>query len=103
RGRSWRKGSTQAAAGVRGPHAAASAHRHLLRTRREGERDLLRTEAGREAAVDQKRLDLRLPHQQGVYAEGTAHGPYGPRRICRVLPPGESPPAQAEVGREEEP
>ena len=64
---------------------------------------LLRPQAGREGAVDQEGVDLRLPHQQGVHAEGAAHGPCGPRRVRRVLPPGEPPPAQADVGREKNP
>ena len=59
RGRRRREGPAQAAAGVRGPHAPAAAHRHLLRAGREGERALLRPEARREGAVDEEGVGLR--------------------------------------------
>ena len=54
-----REGPPQAAAGVRRPHAAAAADRHLLRAGRQGERPLLRPQARREGAVDEEGLDLR--------------------------------------------
>jgi type I restriction enzyme M protein len=47
-------------------------------------------------------VDL-IGNDHGVHAERTAHGARGPRRVRRVLPRGEPPPAQAEVRREEEP
>ena len=83
RGRRGREGPPQAAAGVRGPHAAAPADRHLLRPGREGERALLRPQARREGAVDEEGLDLRPAHQQGLHAEDAAHGPRRPRRVRR--------------------
>ena len=52
RGRRRRDGPPQAAARVRRPHAAAAADRHLLRPGREGERAVLRPQAGVRDAVD---------------------------------------------------
>ena len=46
RGRGRRDGPAQAAARVRRAHAAAAADRHLLRAGREGERAVLRPQAG---------------------------------------------------------
>ena len=52
RGRRGRDRPPQAAARVRRPHAAAAADRHLLRPGRQGQRALLRPQAGQRDAVD---------------------------------------------------
>ncbi len=68
-GGAGRDGPPQAAARVRRPHPAAPADRHLLRPGREGERPLLRPQAGERDAVDEEALDLRPAHQPALHAE----------------------------------
>jgi type I site-specific restriction-modification system R (restriction) subunit len=65
--------------GMRCPHSAAAPDRHLLRSGRQGERPVLRPEAGRERALDEETLDLRLPHEQGLHAQNPADDPLRPR------------------------
>jgi hypothetical protein len=89
RGRRRRDGAPEAAAGVRRPHAAAPADRHLLRPGRQGERALLRPQARREGAVDEEGLGLRPAHEQALHAQDPAHDARRPRRVRRVLPPGD--------------
>ena len=64
RGRRGRDGAAQAAARVRRAHAAAPAHRHLLRAGREGERAVLRPQARGGDAVDARAVGLRPAHEQ---------------------------------------
>ncbi len=54
---------------MRRAHPAAPAHRHLLCPGREGQRAVLRPQAGRRAAVDRAAVDLRPAHQQGLHAQ----------------------------------
>ena len=84
RGRRRREGPPQAAAGVRRPHAAAPADRHLLRPGREGERPLLRPQARREGAVDEEALGLRPAHQHALHAQDAPHEARRPRRVRRA-------------------
>ena len=58
---------------ARRAHAAAPADRHLLRPGREGQRALLRPQAGAGKAVDRKALDLRFPHQQTFHPQRKPH------------------------------
>ena len=69
RGRRRRDGAAQAAARVRRPHPAAAADRHLLRPGRQGQRAVLRPQAGQRDAVDEEALDLRPPHQPALHAQ----------------------------------
>ncbi|MCK7499988.1 MAG: N-6 DNA methylase [Comamonadaceae bacterium] len=71
----------QAAARVRRAHPAAPAHRPVLRAGREGQRALLRQEAGQRDAVDQEALDLRPAHQQALHAEDQPAQARGPGRV----------------------
>ena len=85
RGRRGRDGPAQAAARVRRPHAAATADRHLLRAGREGQRAVLRPQAGARDAVDEGALDLRPAHQQALHAEDEPAQARAPRRLRRLL------------------
>ena len=69
RGRRGRDGAPQAAARVRRPHPAAPAHRHLLRPGRQGQRALLRPQAGQRDAVDEAAVDLRPAHQHALHPQ----------------------------------
>ena len=81
RRRGGRDGPPQAPARVRRAHAAAPAHRPLLRPGREGERAVLRQEAGQRDAVDQEALDLRPAHQQALHAQDQPAQARGPGRV----------------------
>ena len=69
RGWRWREGTAQPLGKVPRPHLAAAAHRHLVFTRREGQRDLLRQERGARQGVDGQAVDLRSAHQQALHLE----------------------------------
>ena len=87
----------QAAGAVRRAHAAAPADGHLLRGRREGERAVLRPQAAVGEAVDGEAVDLRLPHQPELHPEDPRADARRPRRLRRLLQPGE--PARAHRDR----
>ena len=59
---------------VRRAHAAAPADRALLRAGREGERALLRPQAGPGQAVDREALDIRPAHEQALHVEDQPAG-----------------------------
>ena len=61
--------------------------RHLLRPGRQGERPVLRPEAGQRNAVDEEALDLRPPDQQALHAEDQSAQARRPRRVRCVLQP----------------
>ena len=51
---------------------ATPAHRHLLQARCQGQRAVLRSQAGVGDAMDQGAMDLRFPDQQEFHLEGAA-------------------------------
>jgi type I restriction enzyme M protein len=79
RGRRRRDHPPQADARMRRAHPAPPADGPVLRAGREGQRDLLRQEAGQRNAVDQEALDLRPAHQQTFHAEDQPAQARGPR------------------------
>ncbi len=99
RGRGRGDRAPEAPPRVRRPHAAAPAHRHLLRPGREGERAVLRQEARQRDAVDEAALDLRPAHQHALHPEDQPAEARGPRRVRRLLPAGEPPRPQAHLVR----
>ena len=78
RGRRGRNNPAAASAGLRRPHAAASADRHLLPARRKGKCALLRSQAGLRDAVDEDVVDLRPPDEPALHAEEAAAAPGTP-------------------------
>ena len=98
RGRRRRDDPPQAAARMRRAHPAAPADRHLLRPGREGQRALLRHEAGQRNPVDQEALDLRPAHQQAFHAEDQARCSASDLdEFVGLLQPGQPPRAQAHL------
>ena len=71
---------------VRRPHAAAAADRHLLRPGREGERPVLRRQAGPGEAVDDEAVGLRPADEHALHAEDEPAEAGRPRRVRGVLP-----------------
>ena len=69
----------------RRPYPAAPAYRDLLRAGREGERAVLRPQAGRREAVDREALDLRPAHEQALHAQGEPAQARRPGRVRRLL------------------
>ena len=69
RGRSRRDRPPQPAAAMRRPHTAPPAHRHLLRSRRQSQRAVLREQTGSGKTVDQKAVGLRPPHQHALHPQ----------------------------------
>ncbi len=88
RGRGRGDRPAQALARVRCAYAPASADRPLLRPGREGQRALLRQEAGERDPVDQEALDLRPPHQHALHAQDRSAQARRPRRVRDLLQPG---------------
>ena len=86
RGRAPARRAAQPAPAVRRPHAAAAADGHLLRPGRQGERPLLRRQAGPRAALDGAALGLRPANQQALHAEDEAAPASRPGRVRRLLP-----------------
>ena len=68
---------------LRPAHDAAAADRHLLRPGREGQRAVLRQEAGVRAAVDHEAVGLRPAHQPALHAQAEPAAPSPPRRVRR--------------------
>jgi hypothetical protein len=69
----------------------ALAHRPVLRAGREGQRGVLRAQAGQRDAVDEKAVDLRPAHQPALHAQDQPAQTRAPRRVRAALQPGEPP------------
>ena len=70
---------------LRFPHAVAAADRHLLQAGRQGQRAVLRPQAGVRKAWTQGPVDLRLANQPALHPEGAADEARRPRRFRRLL------------------
>ena len=75
RGRGWRDGATEAPGAVRCSHVASATYGHLLCRWRQGQRPVLRPQAAFRAPVDEEAVDLRLPDQPELHAQGAAACP----------------------------
>ncbi len=87
--RRWRRRDhpPEAAGAVRCAHPAATADRHLLRRRSQGERAVLRPQATVRVPLDGEAVDLRLPHQPELHPEDTRPRALRSRRFRRLLQP----------------
>ena len=84
-------------------HYSAPAHRRVLQTRGQGQRDLLRQPRSKPGPVDEAGLVLRLPHQHSPHAQKEAHAVRGPVGIRKVLQPTEPASAQGHLGENKAP
>ncbi len=85
RGRRRRDGPPQPAQAVRRAHAAATADRHLLRPGREGQRAVLRRQAGPGEALDEKAVGLRPADEHALHAQRQPAEAGRPGRVRRLL------------------